>query len=98
MYCSNLKTKQTNRTVILAFKVGSLWGKFKSARCRLFARRRQALNNVWWSFMRKFTQITRRQSTLRKEKTEQKSNNQKKTNNFFDKNKTKNKEFVSLLI
>ena len=82
MYCSNLKTKQTNRTVILAFKVGSLWGKFKSARCRSFARRRQALNNLWWSFMRKFTQ-TRRQSTLRKEKTEQKSNNQKKNKQFF---------------
>ena len=43
MYCSNVKTKQTNRTVILAFKVGSLCGRFKSARCRSFARRRQAL-------------------------------------------------------
>lgn len=40
----------------------------------------------------------RRQSTLRKEKTEQKSNNQKKQTIFFDENKTKNKEFVSLLI
>ena len=43
MYCSNLKTKQTNRTVMLAFKVGSLSGRFKSARCCSFARRRQAL-------------------------------------------------------
>ena len=97
MYCSNLKTKQTNRTVILAFKVGSLWGKFKSARCRSFARRRQALNNLWEVLCENLHKLEDSQR-WEKKKLNKNQITKKKTNNFFDKNKTKNKEFVSLLI